>query len=610
MDKVAQSNALTEPSAEPVPSIHVPHAPQSQQEMAPPSEVQQAEAIDEPVQTEVPQSIETVMKKNRPNKYDTALSALDIDLDMFGSIRNEYESVLADFGWETSILHGQKVDALESDLRREVARLEAGSWLGSSDQKDERVEIVETMLDKAIAECDEMEGLLTLYAVELGTLTDDISYIEAQSHGLQVQTANQKVLHSKLQDLVDTISIDPSQLEPLHRAPISDLRGLQAIEACLVDLYRAVATIDPQALAGRTVNNAASTEDSLSNMRALRDRKTAYLNEVYNFLSRLRQGMDPVFGTAFSKASEANSRINTIGKSGTLDLGPHDAARAVLWRYSPLMLFAKEVDISTWKGVMGVYLGRAHGMYVGEFKDNIASWKKAGRQSTGDEQQALFTAPEKESDSLTSTAKKITVKRSQMLARGLMTGSFEKRAKPNKNPDAKYYPFESFGFALEDMLPLMTCEQNFVVDFFHTSTVENVDFVDAVLAVPPEERRGTSLHTRKPVDPDRTMANRILQAMDQVFGFWPAEIQGLVDWAIASNEMYVNNFPLEKRIRLTEGTDMRLASCVPLSERCSSWTHLKNTSSRRCRTLNSVSPRSFNEAWRARCARLKIPRSR
>jgi hypothetical protein len=57
---------------------------------------------------------------------------------------------------------------LENDIKREIARVEAGSWLNHLEQKDDRVEAVERMLDRAIAECDELEGLLTLYNVELG----------------------------------------------------------------------------------------------------------------------------------------------------------------------------------------------------------------------------------------------------------------------------------------------------------------------------------------------------------------------------------------------------------------------------------------------------------
>ena len=108
----------------------------------------------------------------RPNKYARCFTAMDIDPSVLEGREDQYEAVLSEFGWEENALQIIKVEALEKELRREIGRLEAGSWLGKSHEKDERVEVVEKMLDKAIAECDEMEGLLTIYGVELS-----VSYV-------------------------------------------------------------------------------------------------------------------------------------------------------------------------------------------------------------------------------------------------------------------------------------------------------------------------------------------------------------------------------------------------------------------------------------------------
>ena len=92
------------------------------------------------------------------------------------------------------------------------------------------------------------------------TLNDDVAYIEAQSQGLQVQTANQKLLYTELQNLIATISLDASQLEPLRRAPLGDPQGLEAIEGALLLLYRALQTIDP-ALLGKDLVAANNRKD-------------------------------------------------------------------------------------------------------------------------------------------------------------------------------------------------------------------------------------------------------------------------------------------------------------------------------------------------------------
>lgn len=107
----------------------------------------------------------TKRRSGHTAKYATALG---IDPRLLEGATVDLESVLADFGWGSEDLSPKKVDDLQVDIRRELGRVEAGSWLGHLEQKDERVETVDNMLDKAIAECDVLDGLLTLYGVELG----------------------------------------------------------------------------------------------------------------------------------------------------------------------------------------------------------------------------------------------------------------------------------------------------------------------------------------------------------------------------------------------------------------------------------------------------------
>ena len=106
--------------------------------------------------------------KRRSSHTAKYATALDIDPGLLEGVTVDIDSILADFGWDSEELSTEKVDDLQADIRREIGRVEAGSWLGHLEQKDERVETVDRMLDKAIAECDALDGLLTLYSVELG----------------------------------------------------------------------------------------------------------------------------------------------------------------------------------------------------------------------------------------------------------------------------------------------------------------------------------------------------------------------------------------------------------------------------------------------------------
>ncbi|KAF2258030.1 hypothetical protein CC78DRAFT_622152 [Lojkania enalia] len=516
-----------------------PVIPPSDVELAPPPRSPSPEKTTPKSEREA----EVRRKKRRSNQQIMNISKLGIDPTILDGRGLEFESLLAEFGWGSSELSAKNIVSLETDIKREIARVEAGSWLNHLDQKDDRVEAVEKMLDRSIAECDELEGLLTLYNVELSTLNDDIAFIEAQSQGLQVQTANQKLLQSELQQLVETISITPDQLEPLRRAAIGKVNGLKAIESSLVLLYKALITIDPAFVEGGRSNiaedaikmsgNPGFGNSELATMRALQEKKDRYLHESAIFLERLKQHMTITFGAAFLQTKDALANIDKKAMPSTRsNIEAHDVGRNSLWMLSPVVLFAKEVDRRAWDELVRLYQGQARQIYQDEIRDNIMSWKRFARKPTGDEQDLLFTAQEKETESITGAARKLTVKRSQTLARGLRSASGEKEVKTDKTQTGKLYAYDVFFRILDDIGPVLLTEQNFVTDFFHATSSNAIDFPDAVSAAIPEERRATNLYILKQSEPDRAMATRLREVMEDIFSFWPIEVQNLIDWAI------------------------------------------------------------------------------
>lgn len=121
------------------------------------------------------------------------------------------------------------------------------------------------------------------------SLNDDVAYIENQSQGLQVQTANQRTLQRELEILLATISIDPSEIVTLQGAKIQG-EGLVAIEAALIVLYKAMLTIDPNL--GRapilaTGNDIPIVNGGMGKMLALKDKKERYDRDSQSFLGRL-----------------------------------------------------------------------------------------------------------------------------------------------------------------------------------------------------------------------------------------------------------------------------------------------------------------------------------
>ncbi|KAG9540563.1 hypothetical protein KCU79_g19022, partial [Aureobasidium melanogenum] len=397
------------------------------------------------------------------------------------------------------------------------------------------------MLDRAIAECDELDGLLTIYSAELSTLNDDIAFIEAQSQGLQVQTANQKILHTELQKLVDTISISPRQLEPLRHGDFGNPEALMSVESSLLLLYKAMATIDPSVRSTNAMRPATGLDASdVGTMNALQEKRNAYMRESAEFCQRLMRYLDNTFASALGAAKPVlMQHPGGIGNAAMKLNGPgFNLARANLWQFSPLLLFTKETNMSAWQSTLRMYHTKARPLYTDVFRDNTNNWKRGARTAGGEATELLFTSVEKEtSDGLTSTARKLTVKRSQTLAKSFRSAGAggDKPTTVDRAQPGRMAPFEVFNGVLEEQIPLISMEQNFIVDLFHATSLENIDFADAVVANVPEARMGTDLTSRRLMEPDRAMARRVSDVMEETFGFWKDELRTLMEWANAGD---------------------------------------------------------------------------
>lgn len=74
----------------------------------------------------------------------------------------DIDSLLQEFNWDGN----KKLEDLKKDVKKELGRVESSNVVINLDH-DDRVEQLSELLDHAITECEEMDGLLTLYAVEL-----------------------------------------------------------------------------------------------------------------------------------------------------------------------------------------------------------------------------------------------------------------------------------------------------------------------------------------------------------------------------------------------------------------------------------------------------------
>jgi exocyst complex component 1 len=352
-----------------------------------------------------------------------------------------------------------------------------------------------------------------------------------------VQTANQKILHTELKNLLDTISISASELQILRDASLSQIYGIKAVEATLSQLYTAMLMIDPQLRHNGTRANASDRTSidassitglggsTLSSIRAVREKKEGYARESTDFVQRFKQYMSIKFrGTEVQITSMLEQRKSSSKPRELthLDFRLREEARARLWLYSPLMLFTRELNPLDWNDIMRMYDSSTRKPYQDEIQDHLAAWKAITRRPLGEED-CLFTTPEKDSESI--VGRKLTVKRAKTV-RSDGTSRISTSGKPQ---DGKVNAYEAFAGALSETARIILVEQNFIVDYFHLSSLENLDFVDAI-TTSPEARKGGSPTEKKTFDPDRNMAKKVLRMMEEIFYFWPTELQNLVDW--------------------------------------------------------------------------------
>ncbi|OOQ88268.1 putative Exocyst complex component Sec3 [Penicillium brasilianum] len=482
-------------------------------------------------------STQSRRRKRREDHTIKYCQSLGIDPSVLDGRGIDFDDILTELGWNGRLGDEQKIEDLEADVRREIGRVEATSWLGNLEQQEGKVEQLAVLIDKTIEECEELDGLLTLYSHELNTLHEDVAYIEAQSQGLQVQTANQKLLQNELQTLLKTLSISPSDIRPLREASLTNPDGLKEAETALSTLYKAMLMIDAdigqnkKRQAHASVGVYANTE--IGQMRAIKERKGEYRQAALTFLQRLKPFMTVALKTAEQK--RADTVVGSPRDPLKLDGSARQKFREEVWRYNPLMLFAKEVSTSEWHDLVQLYEQQSKPSYQNDFRDNTLAWKKAARKPTGEEQELLFThqEKEKEGEGITMAARKLTVRRGKTIraATGLRLASSEKK------PTSKVEPCEAFASSLRETLHMITDEQNFVVQFFHLDSLATADFSDLVAAASLEDRQCPDFTVKHSPDPDRQTAKRVEQIMDEIYSFWPNDLQSMVDWAVQADPM-------------------------------------------------------------------------
>lgn len=268
-------------------------------------------------------------------------------------------------------------------------------------------------------------------------------------------------------------------------------------------------------------------------MRIVQEKKQMYMRESAMFMQRLVEFMAREFALAYEEVRRALK--GALHKK--IDPHNHDAGRDMLWKYDPLMLYARDVDLENWNRLIQEYQDASHPTYKMEFRDALDSWKRNARKTAGEDALLFTSEQEKKDEGIATAARKLTVKRSQTLARIRSPHGEKPDATKSQVDLSRSLPFEVFASVLDDLLPLVEMEQNFIIDFFHASTLEQIDFPDAVAAVRPRDRRGNDLKRHRLMEPDRDLARRVTRSMEVIFPFLEKDLSNLVDWVLVQSPL-------------------------------------------------------------------------
>lgn len=109
-------------------------------------------------------------KKIKPStdRVTKELASLGIDPLILAGRSSELKNAWEQFGWVRDGMRTKNIEEMKDEVERELNRIQTGGWLSRLEEDNEKIDAIKIGFDKVAEECDELNGLLTLYLVELG----------------------------------------------------------------------------------------------------------------------------------------------------------------------------------------------------------------------------------------------------------------------------------------------------------------------------------------------------------------------------------------------------------------------------------------------------------
>ncbi|KAF5388572.1 hypothetical protein D9757_004587 [Collybiopsis confluens] len=397
-------------------------------------------------------------------------------------------------------------DLMEARLLDELMALEKAN-IHSFLESDDRVALVLQYMDEAITELDNMGTLVSSYKIHLNAVGDDISYIQSQNRGLQVQTQNQRALLAEIENLLQTVQVDTETLLVLTQGSLEKPEKIAELEEAASHLYKAL-------LAGRDTDMAATME----RLQEYKTHNGQFCKRVFDYLS--------IMFTAQSKMLLGDSDGVQKDRNGRPKIIPHTNFEEYAGRYSGLMLYLKEMDETIYGKLCAAYFSAAsalHGTQIKAVLSTNLAYVKRGVEDFFEQGTHRFSAAPTPTN-----AKGSGMRRAGTIIRSPLEGRNKDK---DKNASGDLAASEVLALVLEQLAPLIYHEDEFLTDFLqiNDAALTYADYMnlDNYFRRQATRSNGLSASTLK----------LLRGAMDLIFGFLPAELKIWLDAALARDNM-------------------------------------------------------------------------
>ncbi|TKY85075.1 hypothetical protein EX895_006155 [Sporisorium graminicola] len=427
------------------------------------------------------------------------------------------EEMLEGLEWRNASAKGYGVasgkgtaDMIEARLLDELSALESAN-IHAIIESDDRVALVVKHMEEALNNLDMMDSMIAGYKVQLNSRADDISHIESQNRGLQVQTSNQRTLMTEIENLINTINVDENAIHALSAGRLENPEGVAQLENAAASLYKSMLQARRDGDDGGA--DMAAAAERLADHEAISSRFCKrvldYLNVTFNVETQ-RLLSDPVRQKALQPPHPS--------------LPDHASMEEVLGQYCGLLLYMKEVSSATFSRVSAAYFASASECYRAEMQQLFAAYRKQLRKASDEDMnESSFTTPASTSAATAAAIRSGTIRRTQR----------DKNARGGKDR-GDISGQDGLQRILSCIFPVLLREQNFISDLLHIND-NNITFADYMDLEPYFRRRAAGMVAGSTTGPLREMKG----AMDLIFGFVAPELQAFTDDALSKDRMSI-----------------------------------------------------------------------